>query len=408
MGIKNFLSYSCLWGALFTFNACGGSTRDNSTTSLSTGGSSSHLGGSGGGGQVGNATGGNAADAGKVLVPVDTRPEPPAWQPDIPLGTAGWQQSTTTYCDTHQGVEMGYDLWGDHRGVFALVSSECSPSGDIVVCRGNEGWGLQFNDGTGWKWLFGDTAGRAMPSLSGFPDGPAILLGYSQSNIGSESVTFLEGGAPTFSAAVAAQGESVFRAFGLGPTHAYFLATSGLGTQVKEYRDGNLSVAGSFASYQTAIWADENTIVVVGAEQSIYMRTTGSSDFALVPSVPAGDYTSVWGFGSNDLWVGNTIGQLLHYNGSSWQTVNSNTTNAIGAIWGVDGELFFTTQSEFGHWNGNTAEILIASQAKLGMMKLWGLSSKEVFLAVDDASFADYKCGDHFLVWFDGSAFHQF
>ena len=39
---------------------------------------------------------------------------------------------------------------------------------------------------------------------------------------------------------------------------------------------------------------------------------------------------------------------------------------------------------------------------------MWGNSATEVFLAVNDNNFKGYTCGSLFLVWFDGTTFHQF
>jgi hypothetical protein len=39
---------------------------------------------------------------------------------------------------------------------------------------------------------------------------------------------------------------------------------------------------------------------------------------------------------------------------------------------------------------------------------LWGLSPTEVFVAFNDSGYEQYACGGDFMIWFDGSQFHQF
>ncbi len=56
-----------------------------------------------------------------------------------------------------------------------LVDVDCGSSGDSQNCSGAEGFSLQFNDGTGWRWVCGaEAVQNARMALSGFPGGPEI------------------------------------------------------------------------------------------------------------------------------------------------------------------------------------------------------------------------------------------
>ena len=39
---------------------------------------------------------------------------------------------------------------------------------------------------------------------------------------------------------------------------------------------------------------------------------------------------------------------------------------------------------------------------------IWGNSSSEVFVTINDRSYQDNACGVSFVLWFDGAEFHQF
>ena len=51
--------------------------------------------------------------------------------------------------------------------------------------------------------------------------------------------------------------------------------------------------------------------------------------------LPTGNTLSgVWGSSSNDVFTVGYNGTILHYDGNSWSTMNSNTSASIVGIWG--------------------------------------------------------------------------
>jgi hypothetical protein len=97
----------------------------------------------------------------------------------------------------------------------------------------------------------------------------------------------------------------------------------------------------------------------------------------------------------------------VHYDGSQWRVIPTQW-QGIENLWGAGSELYVSSQSGFGRWNGTATESLIDASAGLQVTAFWGRSENEVFLAVTDPTFADYQCGQYFAVWFDGTKFHQF
>jgi hypothetical protein len=401
-------------GAFIVANTSCGRVDNGQHTSVATGGRIN----SNGSGGVPTGLGGSVAggtDGGVNLIPVDTRPTAPVWDPDISLGDAGWRQSPVPYCDTHQQTGVSYAVWADSRGVWVVAQTVCALVDDMSINCDSTGMGLQFNDGTGWRWVYGDA--RSMMSgtkMRGFPQGPIVLLQYDPSKDSSESsVSFVvDGGVqvqPDSLGDTAEWGTEIVDVFATGPSHAYFLdrlRTDMLSysTAVHEYVDGVWTKLATLPMSASALWAKDDRVVVVGSDQAIYTRANKSSDFVRLTNAPAGDYVGVWGFGSNDIWLSNSAGQLFHYDGNLF-TVKS--SSGAGQLWGADGELYTSKDGQFSHWTG-TLETLIDGDAGVQVKDFWGISKSEVFLSVRDMSFASYKCGEHFAVWYDGATFHQF
>jgi hypothetical protein len=308
-------------------------------------------------------------------------------------------------------------VWADTRGVYALVNMGCRPSDMIFVCDGTEGWGLQFNDGSGWRSVLGDAKGGPS-TLRGFPGGPVILPNYNQGdNYIPGALTFINGDAVSLQKPPQAVSNysGIRSLFATGPDHAYLLyseATGAYATDVYEYASGNWTLSITLPELAWAIWADADNIVVVGSNQSIYRRKGAGSEFTQLSGVPAGNYNSVWAFGPEDIWAGNS-GQIVHFDGDSYQIALTNLPGSIAQLWGSEGELYFRTSSVsgtssgFGRWNGTSMETLIAGDTGVNINDMWGISKNEVFLAVQDSQMPDDPCGGNTLVWYDGATFHE-
>jgi len=69
---------------------------------------------------------------------------------------------------------------------------------------------------------------------------------------------------------------------------------------------------------------------------SAFVRYDGKKFIDLpIPDILIGwSVNKIWGTSSNDLYVVGNGGNIAHYNGTSWQKVNSGTTTNINDIWG--------------------------------------------------------------------------
>lgn len=386
--------------------ACG-----NATSTQASGGTSGETGGAGPGAADGGARAASAGtadlggNAGAAVT--DTRPPQPEWVPPFDLGTPGWRDSQTPNCVRQQGSRDALSIWADSRGVFSLAAVGCNALAGVPC--GAEGVSLFFNSGSGWESLYEVPSGQGSSGsiqLGGFPGGALLLAGGILGHLGIydfdagelRNVWEFQSGGPVF---------------GAGSQRAYALD----GDNALMSKGGAFESTATLPSAARAIWADDEIIAVAGDNQTLMTRPVSGGEFEAVPGVPAGDYGTLWGFGASDLWLGNLPGQLVHYDGSSFKVVDLGTSPvdpSVRALWGADGDLYFISTYEFGRIRkGSTeAEILIsggnAATPRIHFHGLWGLSATEVFLAVSDEEYYQYRCGGMFTLMFDGAQFHEF
>jgi len=328
------------------------------------------------------------------------------------VGAPGWRDSTEQICEKHVGDQEAFDVWADSRGVFGLFATTCNVLAGTSC--GKQGVSLQFNDGKGWQLLYAVPPMAGMGSsgglrLSGFESGPVLLSGFLPDRIGIWSIT--PGGTLGLDAAI-----EVGRATTVGSNLAYAIDAE----KLYRFSGDTWSESLPLPAPSQEVWADEERVWLVGVNQAIFEKATADAGFTAVPGVPAGDYTAVWSFGVKDTWFGNSAGQLLHYDGSTWKVFETGSKDVSGAgirqLWGSsDGQLFFRTSIEMGRFDGNQVELLLAlpdngepSLPRVTTGGLWGLSSTEVFLAVSDRQFNKYACGGQFMLFFDGKTLHAF
>jgi hypothetical protein len=339
-------------------------------------------------------------------VPIGDRPS--NWTPPFPepLGEPGWRDSTSPICQTSFGYDDALDVWADERGVFALVSSACSDGN--YPCTGFDA-SVQVNTGSGWQLFHQFPAGTTIyPSLlGGFPGGPLIMAGTFNKQGG---LAFLDQNGLTYQGEM---GEPVFALSGTAVGGA--LAYAFNGKQLFKYSAGTWSQAGAVGPYMSSVWTDGQTVIAVGADQTVFIGHV-NGELTTVANVPAGDYTAVWGLGPNDFWLGNSAGQLMHFDGSKWEAHDTGSLDyGIQQLWGDSGIVYFATRSEFGRWNGSSVEMLLKPPSGTSLSKypgafgrFWGRSANEVFLPLRDSRYKDYTCGSAFMLYYDGAQFHSF
>ncbi|MFZ5897210.1 MAG: hypothetical protein ACOY0T_39490 [Myxococcota bacterium] len=384
-------------GASGLGGASGGSSANAGHGGQSGAGSAIAKGGASAGGNA-NSGGGAGVAGASVSPPVDTRPKNQNRVPSIPLGAPGWQQSTTPLCEPQSGLPLGFATWADARGVYTLFGVRCGLDRGGCV---NPGVSLQFNDGSGWKWLSYDQSDVFPRQLSGFPSGPLVLTG----SIGEESGLFFVDGTRRSLSYPSNASVSAIATTVAGSAHAYLA----LDNQIVEYRDGSWSELATLATPVFGLWSQGDVFAAFGDDVA-YARTSSTQPVAPLTNVPVGAYRSAWGFAADDYWAGNSVGQLVHYDGKSWTMLETGSVLPITALWGAGSTLYFITYTEMGRVQNGRAELLVKESAGAHFESIWGRAEREVFVSVseNDGKFNEYACGSAFMLWFDGTTFHQF
>lgn len=376
--------------------ACGGSVTDRGEV----GGSGSEAAGNTGGSAAGGGSAGQGQGTGGIVPPIDTRPPAPEWEPEIPLGEPGWKGSSEPLCEPYLGYLSAFDVWADDRGVYSLFGAMCNTLAPGDSCSREGGGSLQFNDGSEWRRLF-QAKWLTSAQLTGFPNGPLVLSGEIDGRTGiffydNDELTWVHEGSDVFVADT-----------GL----AYARGAWRDGWPVLEYRGDTWAEIAMLSSVPEAFWASPQTLLVA-TEGKIFRRDGSTADLEEVPGAPAGTYLSIWGGPGDEFWAGNSLGQLVHYDGSNWNVIESGASSISDApvrtMWG-DGEvLYFATYAEIGRVQNGVVELIVSGSSELDPESIWGRSASEIFFTVKDMSFDEYACGGSFILWFDGAEFHRF
>lgn len=146
--------------------------------------------------------------------------------------------------------------------------------------------------------------------------------------------------------------------------------------------------------------------------------------FALVPSalfanlggpppgprddVPSGPYATLWATSRDDLWVSTEAGELLHFDGVSWER-RASVGVSPAHLWSRSEErLYFGAARSFGVWTAEGGVERLASWAlpELTLEAMDGDGSA-VYLLLTDRRHSTEECGDVFVVAYDGEAFRR-
>lgn len=345
--------------------------------------------------------------ASRLLVPEhlgpDERPGSPGWEPGIPLAASGWRSSSAPLCLPFKAAGDGWTgLWADERGVTLLRTGERRRPLD-TPCT-SEATAVYFNDGAEWTEVFIAKQTKHPVSLVGVDiEGTTVLHSFNE-------LFFLHSDGS--GAAVGSDGDSlsVWAAFLSKPADRIY----GTGQPTLFVLDGVTAMGlGNFEpSSGAAVWGDRERVFIAGDSSFFVSYSVEHGQLTVDPSVPAGDYTAVWGFegGSDDeVWLGNSVGQLVHRLDGAWTVIDTDTGEGIKTLWGGEGTVYFHTAHAFGRASTAGSEVLVsfAATGDKTVQALWGLGPREVFVALHDDALEEFACGGLAVFWFDGETFHR-
>lgn len=103
-----------------------------------------------------------------------------------------------------------------------------------------------------------------------------------------------------------------------------------------------------------AVWAvSANDVFAVGDDGTILRRQNGNAWVDMNAPTTA-NLRGVWGSSSSDVWAGGVGGALLHFNGSTWSAVGTQTSD-IDAVWGSGpNDVWFCGSGSVLRWTGSS------------------------------------------------------
>jgi hypothetical protein len=303
---------------LLAASGCGRVSSDEPVAS-GTGGAGG-AGGSGGEPADEGGTGGNAAgSSGAAGMGPTGRPIAPPWQPHFDLGRSAWRDSREPLC-TMQYPLMNAAVWSDSGEVFALVGASCNALAD-EPCGSGVGSSLYANSGNGWRSIHTDDSHGENGGLRGFTGGDLILY----NNYCGISLMGRDGTGRCSWSDVEFEGvRSAATSGGAG----YAI----VGQRLLMYEPPGWTEFAATSQEPEALWTGDGSIVVAGARQFV-ARSDMSGRLTQLPGVPAGNYWSVWAFAS-EIWLGNTVGQLVRFDGQDWTVIDTGINAPIFGLWG--------------------------------------------------------------------------
>jgi hypothetical protein len=98
---------------------------------------------------------------------------------------------------------------------------------------------------------------------------------------------------------------------------------------------------------------------------------------------------AIWGTSASDVWIGGSLGALVHYDGSTWSTVSGLGSGDISGIWGSSSTDVYVVNraGEIWHYNGSSwVKYALSSRV---LLSVWGSGRTDVWTAGTDNLFGD-------------------
>jgi hypothetical protein len=173
-------------------------------------------------------------------------------------------------------------------------------------------------------------------------------------------------------------GHDVNQIWGSSSTDVYAVG----GDSIKHWGGTSWSgVATGASSALLSVWGSSSTDVYAGGLFGTLVHSTGGA-FSAVSSTGIGNsepVSAIWGSSDSDVWVGAT--SVYHWNGTSWSSVNTGLSN-IRAIWGSSATDIWmgATVGNMTHYNGTSWTPTSGGVGTADIGGIWGTASNDVYM----------------------------
>jgi hypothetical protein len=136
-----------------------------------------------------------------------------------------------------------------------------------------------------------------------------------------------------------------------------------------------------WASSQSDVWAVGDDAIVAHYDGATWGRTIAGSPFK----------SSIWGSGPSDVYALSTF-DLIHYDGSSWSEIELDAGAGEGQVWGTGPSdvWVMTDSSEISHFDGVSWQTIDTFDFVGDLAAVWGPASDDLWAAGSAGAIAHY------------------
>ena len=141
------------------------------------------------------------------------------------------------------------------------------------------------------------------------------------------------------------------------------------------------------------------TAVVVAVYGAVAATATVAVPFAWAVDtvLSGGGLGEIWGSGPGNVFtIGPALGQIAHFDGTSWKIMSSGTGTGLGGLWGVSATSAYASGGNFAgtttivHNNGVSWAGTVAPSAEF-LSGIWGQSDTSLFVVATDGKIFHYN-----------------
>lgn len=143
--------------------------------------------------------------------------------------------------------------------------------------------------------------------------------------------------------------------------------------------DANGSAAAKFITGATP-GANIATATVSGVTAITFSITTVTAGTFVWSSIPMDTLRGVWGTSASDVWAAGQNGAIVHYNGTSWSSVSSPTSQGLVSVWAASASDVWAVgySGAIVHYNG-TSWSNVPSGTTQDLFGIWGSSGTDMW-----------------------------
>lgn len=179
--------------------------------------------------------------------------------------------------------------------------------------------------------------------------------------------------------------------YAAGTNRIIVYTSGGNWTDIKQ---GVFTVRGIWGSSESNVYAAGDTGVLLhssNASSTSSAPTWTDLSTAVPPSGTAGiNLLCAWGTSAANVYVGGEVGNIFHYDGSTWTSQTSNTIEDIRAIWGTSPTNIYAVGSSglILHSDGTTwTDISPGVGVTINQLNaIWGSSASDIFAAGENGT----------------------